>query len=92
MGAYTTRLPAALSLVPWVYFLWSGYDLCCGRGELPPNRGQVQLYVVAPAIGVAIGAILLVLAPRIPGRLRWLFFAAQLAALMPLVGAWTGGI
>lgn len=66
MRAFYSRLPAALSIAPWAYFLWSGYDLCYGRATTPPNSGQLHLYVVAPAVGTAVAVVLLAFAHKTP--------------------------
>lgn len=86
------QLRATLAILPWGYFLWSGYDLCYGSGAAPPNIGQVRLYVVAPAVVTAVGFILLALARKMPQWLSWTFFAVQILALLPLIAFWGGGI
>jgi hypothetical protein len=92
MRAFYSRLPAALAIAPWAYFLWSGYDLCYGRGAMPPNSGQVHLYVVAPAIGTTVAVVLLALAHKTPRWLGWGFFVVQILALVVIILPWGGGI
>jgi hypothetical protein len=92
MRAFYSRLPAALAIAPWAYFLWSGYDLCYGPSATPPNSGQVHLYVVAPAVGTAVALVVLALAHKIPQWLGWVFLVVEIMALLVVILPWGGGV
>jgi hypothetical protein len=92
VNAFSSQLRAALAVAPWLYFLWSGYDLCYGPRATPPNSQQVHLYIVAPAVGAVVGLLLLASAQKTPRWLGWLFFFLQIFALIPIMGLWGGGI
>jgi hypothetical protein len=92
MKAFPARLRAALVIAPWGYFLRSGYDLCYGLHAAPPSSTQIHLYVIAPAVGTAVGFVLLALAHKTRQWLGWLFFVLQVFALIPVIALWSGGI
>jgi hypothetical protein len=86
------RVLAIIATAPWVYLLWSGYDLCFRKGAASPNRQQLSLYVYGPAAGLAVATIFVVIARRVPAAIAWVVCVILFVAFFWLFGMWGGGI
>jgi hypothetical protein len=90
------RILAAIAVIPWAYLLWIGYEFCYGprvqHMPVVPNRSQIHLYVVTPAVGFAISLALLFVANKLPLWIEVILFIIQLVALVPVLGMWGGGV
>jgi hypothetical protein len=86
------RVVAMIALLPWVYLLWSGYDLCFGSGAQSPNQQQLRFYLGIPIVGCAVAVILMSIAHKVPIALVWLIFVIQLLAFLWVFSRWGGGL
>jgi len=86
----------AISIVPWAYLAWSGYDLCYGPriSTVPgyPNQGQLHLYVVTPVVGLVANVALFAIANKVPVWLHSIVVSIQVLALVMVLAMWGGGI
>jgi hypothetical protein len=86
------RVVASIALLPWIYLVLSGCDLCFGSGAQSPNEQQLRFYVVTPIVGCAVAVIILSIAHKIPVALEWVIFIIQLSAFLWVFSRWGGGI
>ena len=86
------RVVALIALLPWIYLLWSGCDLCFGSGAASPNAQQLRFYVVTPLVGCALAVIVISIAHKISVALEWVIFVIQMAAFLWVFGRWGGGV
>jgi predicted metal-binding membrane protein len=86
------RVLAIIAVVLWAYLLWSGYDLCYGKGAAPPNHGQLQLYLQGPAVGLGVAILFAAVAKKVPLTLAWAIFAAEVFAFIWVCSMWGGGM
>ena len=86
------RILATVAAAPWVYLLWSGYDLCFGKRAVPPNQQQLQFYVYEPAAGLAVSIIFVIVARRVPPAVAWVVCVILLLIVLWLISMWGGGI
>ena len=92
------RLILCVATLAWTWLALSGWGVIAGiRAQHAPgypNAGQLHYYVVLPALAAAGCAILFVAAllARRPGCPLALVGAAALAALLPYLLFYTGGM
>jgi hypothetical protein len=86
------RVVALIALLPWIYLVWSGCDLCFGSGAPSPNAQQLRFYVVTPLVGCTLAVIVVYIAHKIPVVLKWVIFVIQMAAFLWVFGRWGGGV
>jgi hypothetical protein len=90
------RILVAISIVPWMYLTWSGYDLCYGPRVSAvsgyPNQEQLHLYVVTPVVGLIVNIALFAAANKLSVWLHWIVAFIQALTLATVLARWGGGM